>query len=796
LNWIFAIVAASCLLVPAVGHSQPAKSVTYKILGISVDGIDPKSGTDPGTVINNSGLKIGEEITVPGDQTRAAINRLWALHVFSDVQLLIDHKVEDGVYLLIRVTEYPRLDRVEVIGCDDVSKDDVMKKITIVSGQVLTPDFIQAAVENIKSLYADEGHLLAKITTEMKQEDTAKTKKVRLLVRIVEGPKVQIDRIYFSGNIAFEAGDLRGAFDDTKEKTWWQFWSHPRFDKVKFESDKRKLIKFYRNHGYLDAEVVSDSTWYGADKVSINVLVNVHEGPQYYIRSVTWDGATVYKPEELARVLQFKSGDVYCEDDFDNNLHGGGQDQPDVSSLYYDTGYLMFNLEPEIKRTGSDSLDIIIHMYERNKFLVGDVDITGNTKTQDQVIRRELFTRPGDFFNRSAILRSMRQLSQLNYFDPEKLKPDPKPRDDNKTVDVTYEVQEKSSDNVNASVGYSQAYGFTGALGFSINNFDITHPLEGGAGQILDFQWQFGEGQRFRTFTLGFTEPWLYGTPTTLGVSLFDTRQDYIYDIEQWGASVRVGRSHIKFLDDLMRVDYTFNAQRNNVIDNGGLAYYRDGLTTQFSVTQMISRNSTDSPIFPTQGSNISLSTEVSGGPILPGNVDYHKWLFNMDWYTSLFGSSRVVLFESSSFGYMDPFSNDSLVPPIDYFYMGGTGLGYINTIPLRGYDDRSVGPRDAAGNQLPARVMTKHTVELRVAVTLSPIPIYVLTFGEGGNLYTDFGSANFVQLDRSLGVGARLMINPIGMVGFDYAYGLDPMWPNLNAPSGWHFHFQFGKGF
>ncbi|HLX13479.1 MAG TPA: BamA/TamA family outer membrane protein, partial [Bacteroidota bacterium] len=438
---------------------------------------------------------------------------------------------------------------------------------------------------------------------------------------------------------------------------------------------------------------------------------------------------------------------------------------------------------------------ITIHIYERNKFVLGNIDIKGNTKTRDFVIRRELYTRPGDYFSRSAIIRSLRQLSQLNYFNPEKLKPEPKPRDDNKTVDITYEVEEKSSDNVNASVGYSQAFGVTGALGFTISNFSIAQPLQGGAGQILDFQWQFGEGQRFRTFSLGFTEPWLYGTPTTLGVNLFDTRQQYIYDIEQTGASIRLGRGHIKFLDDLMRVDYTFNFQHNNVINNGGLIYYRVGVTTQFSITQTISRNSTDSPIFPTTGSNVFLSTEMSGGPLLPGNVGYHKWTLGSDWYTSL-GSSRLVLYESSSFGYIDAFNSDTLIPPIDFFYMGGTGLGYINTIPLRGYDDRSIGPRDQNGNQLPARVEEKHTVELRFAITMSPIPIFVLAFAEAGNLYPDFTQADFFKLDRSYGLGARLQIQPIGVVGFDYGYGVDPIYPNLTTPSGWHFHFQFGKGF
>ena len=769
---------------------------TYKILGISVEGNNPKNGTESGAIINNSGLKIGESITIPGDQLRQAIQRLWALRIFSDVQILIDSRVEDGLYLSIKVEEFPRLGTIEVKGADDVSKDDILKKVNIVQGQVLSPDDIKKITQKIKVLYADEGHLLAKILPETRPEkDTSGSNKVSLIFNIDEGPSVSIDRIRFQGNHAFEEGDLRGAMDDTKEPSFLSFRWHPKFDRKKFESDKRKIVKYYHNHGYLDADVVSDSTWYSTDQKKINVLINVEEGSQYKVRSVAWDGATVYKPEDLTRVLQIKPGEVYDEERFEQNLRGNAE-QSDVASLYLDNGYLMFNLDPEIKRIGKDSLDIFIHVYERNKFVLGKVDIQGNTKTKDYVIRRELYTRPGDFFNRSAIIRSLRQLSQLNYFNPEKLKPEPHPLNDNQTVNLTYQVEEKSSDNVNASIGYSQAYGATGALGFTINNFSISNPLEGGAGQIFNFDWEFGEASRYRTFSLGFTEPWLYNTPTTLGISLFDTRQRIVADYQQSGISLRIGRGHLKWLDDLMRIDYTLRFQANNVHDNYGNAYYRIGSTTQYSINQTISRNSTDSPIFPSSGSIVSLSTEISGPPILPGTVDYHKWFFSSDWYAPILGSSKFVLFSSSMLGYIDGFKSDSTIPPLDYFYMGGTGLGYVQTTPLRGYDDQSVGPRNEFGILIPGRVMTKHTLELRFALAINPIPIYLLGFAEGGNVFQDFAHADIFDLKKSYGFGARLLINPIGMVGFDYGYGADPIYPNLKAPSGWHFHFQFGKGF
>jgi len=775
---------------PAFSQKTPAE--TYHILGISVEGNNPKTGTESSAIIANSGLKIGEEITIPGDQIRQALQRLWALRIFSDIEILIENKVGDGVYLAIRVREHPRLARVEIKGTDDVSEDDVRKKVTLIKGQILTPEDIKKISKNIKQLYEEEGHLLAEIKSDTIPEDTGRGNMI-LRLNIDEGPSVTIDKIHFAGDSAFSEDDLKGQMDDTKEKTWWHFWSHPRFEKKKFETDKGRVLKFYRRNGYLDAEITSDSTWYSADKKKISVLANVREGAQYKIRSISWDGNAVYSPAVLQERLQFSPGVVYDEEKFEQNLRGN-QEQTDVASLYLDNGYLKFNLDPEINRVGRDSLDITIHIYERNQFRIGHVDIKGNRKTKDNVIRRELFTLPGSYFSRALIIRSLRQLSQLNYFNPEKLKPDTRLVDD-QTVDLIYEVEEKSSDNVNASVGYSGAFGVTGALGFTINNFSISDPLEGGSGQILNFDWQFGEASRFRTFSISFTEPWLYDKPTTLGVSAFDTRQVFVYDLQQTGLSVRLGR-RLNWPDNYFRADWTFRYQNNDVRDNGGNPLYDIGKSTQFSVTQTISRNSTDSPIFPTIGSAVSISTEIAGGWLLPGNVDYHKWLFNAEWYTPLLGSSRLVLYTSTMLGYIDGFKKDSKIPPIEYFFMGGTGIGTWATTPLRGYEDRSVGPLNSSGQEQGGRVMDKHTLELRLAVALNPIPIYFLGFAEGGNIFKDFHHTDFFDLKRSYGFGARLLIQPLGMIGFDYGYGADDVWPRDGKPDGWHFHFQFGRGF
>ena len=614
--------------------------------------------------------------------------------------------------------------------------------------------------------------------------------RVVLKITIDEGNEVQVEHINFTGNTAFTDGDLRGAMDETSEKHWWKFWSSAKFDRKKYDEDKKKIVEFYQKNGYRDAEVLGDSIWYSASKENMDILIHVKEGAQYRIRRITWQGNTVYSADELNQRLGMISGEIYNQEKFDHNLRGN-ESQNDVASLYLDNGYLRVNLEPTETRVGEDSVDVTINVYEMNQFKIGHVNIRGNTKTQEKVIRRELYTRPGDYFSRAAIMRSIRQLSVLNYFNPEKIKPDYNLVDD-KTVDLTYEVEEKSSDNINASVGYSGAFGVTGALGFTINNFSISEPLTGGAGQILDFEWQFGEGSRFRTCSLGFTEPWLWGSPTLLGVTLFDTRQIYGFDLQQTGASIRIGR-RFRWPDDFFRGDWILNGQFNNV--RAGEGIYREGVSRQVSVTQIISRNSIDNPIFPTYGSNVSLSIQMSGGPVLPGNISFTKWVFSSEFYIPVLNSSRVALYWSSVYGYLAPIGN-SLINPIDEFIMGGTGLGYVATTPLRGYDDQSIGVRNDVGTVAYGNVMTKQTNELRFAAAINPIPIYFLLFAEGGNVFPSLSEANFFDLKRSAGFGARIQIQPIGLLGFDYGYGFDSVTPGSTAASGWHFHFQFGKGF
>jgi outer membrane protein insertion porin family len=821
LNLFFLLVVSSQIFSQGIQQS-------YKVLGISVQG---NKSADATTIIANSGLKIGDEIQIPGDQTLNAIKHLWALNIFSDIQIVIERKINDGVFLLIKVDEYPRLERVAIEGNDEIDTDDIEEKITFLRGTVISPQDISKLKGRIIDLYAEEGYLNVKIKDELfnyLSADTADADitvlwrsqkdfsneyeilyeeseityadlisrikdRVLLKLSIEEGDEVTVREIEFAGNNAFDDDDLKGEMEETGESVWWKFWSSAQFNPKEFEKDKSFIVDFYRENGYRDAEVFTDSLIYSNENKDLKIIMNVYEGPQYKIRNISWEGNTVYPQEVLTERLDFARGDIFNYDKFQKNLRGN-EAQTDVSALYLDNGYLTFNLQAEEKRVAQDSIDIFIRVDERNQFKVSKVNIEGNTKTKDKVIRRELYTIPGDYFNRALLFRSVQQLANLQYFNVEKLYGpggiDTQLESDS-TVEVTFNVEEKSSDYLNASVGYSGSFGFSGSIGVTLTNFSITEPFSLGGGQILNFNWQFGVGNVYRTFTIGFTEPWIFDTPTSVGVDLFDTRQQFVYDLRQTGGTLRVGR-RLKWPDDFFYVQGRFRYQYNNVIE--GQNYYREGITHQYTLGGTLSRRNIDNPIFPSQGSVFTVDMEISGGPFLPGDVDYLKTLFKAEWYKRLFNSNRVALYTVADFGYIDEIVKGTPIQPFEYFYMGGNGL-VIATVPLRGYEDRSVGPRNIFGEIIGGRVAAKVGAELRFAVTLEPIPLYLLTFAEAGNVFESFEKTDIFDMRRSVGAGARLLINPIGLIGFDFGYGFDRKIVDGQDPE-WLFHFQFGRGF
>ena len=510
---------------------------SYKILGITVQG---NKSADAATIISSSGIKEGDEIQIPGDKTLSAIHNLWALNIFSDVQLLIEKEVGDGIFLLIKVKEYPRIEKTVIEGNDEISTGDIEAKINFTRGTILKPQDVANLKLKILKLYEDDGYLNAEVTdkyynfyradtTEDGIEVTWRNEKDlsdeytylyetsdiiyrnlverikdRILLKLVikENDEVVVREIKFEGNKAFDDGDLRGAMDETSEAHWWKFWSSSNFKREGFEKDKQSIIKFYLKHGYRDAEILSDSLIYSNDKKDLEVLINVYEGPQYKVRNITWEGNTIYPDAVLNRALDFSKGDVFDYEKFQQNLHGN-QAQTDVNSLYQDNGYLTFNAEATEKKVDTDSIDLDIKLQERNQFRIGKVNITGNTKTMDKVIRRELYTVPGDYFNRGLLFRSIQQLANLQYFNVEKLY-GPQGLDyslpTDSTVDITFNVEEKSSDYLNASVGYSGSFGFSGAIGVTLTNFSLAEPFSlGGVFHNHHIAWLHSNRQSFES---------------------------------------------------------------------------------------------------------------------------------------------------------------------------------------------------------------------------------------------------------------------------------------------------------
>ena len=813
----------------SISFSQTTRS-SFKILGIAVEG---NKSADAATIIANSGLKVNDEIQIQGDQTLNAIKQLWSLNIFADIQIAIDKQIQDGVFLKIIVKEQPRFEKLVIEGNDELSTTDIENKIGFIRGQIIKSADISRLKQKILKNYATDGYLNAQVDPLIYRYFTADTTKkginviwhnekdladeytteyafgditysnliekikdrVLLKLKIKENEKVTVREIHFINNTAFQDGDLKGAMDDIEEAKWWKFWSGAKFDKEKFEKDKKNIKDFYLKNGYRDAEITNDSLTYYNDNKDLKIYITVYEGPQYKIRNVIWEGNTVFSSEVLNERLDFRKGDVFNYEKFERNLRQN-EKQNDISSLYLDDGYLTFNLKTTEQKIEPDSIDLIIRMEEKNQFKVGRVDISGNDKTKDKVIRRELYTISGDFFNRALLFRSVQQLANLQFFNSEKLY-GPQGIDYNlendSTVNVAFHVEEKSSDYLNASVGYSGSFGFSGSVGVTLTNFAMSDPFSLGGGQILSFNWQFGVGNVYRTFTLGFTEPWTFDTPTLVGVELFDTRQQYIYDLSQAGGTIKVGR-RLKWPDDFFYIQGLFRYQYNDVINGQG--YYAEGKSNQYTLGATISRKDIDNPTFPSRGSSVSLDAELSGKPILPGDVSYYKLGFKAEWYKRLFNSNRVALYTVSNIGYLQELDkvSETKVNPFEYYYMGGNGL-VIATEPLRGYDDRTVGPQNSAGTVIGGRVMARFTAEFRVAVALEPIPVYLLTFAEAGNVFEKFSNTDIFNLRKSAGIGARLLINPIGLIGFDLGYGFDRKAVDGKDP-GWLFHFQFGKGF
>lgn len=777
----------SCYYTLSAQYGAP-ESKEYTIAGISVTG---NVFSDAETIISLSGLKAGAQLAYPNDpKVQEAINSLWRRKQFSQIDIVVDKVTPVGIFLLIRVKEFPRLNSIVVKNNNDIDAFDIQKAIGKVKGDIISPFDVYIAKKDVKKLYEDEGLTFAKVDISLEQSDSSNY--TNMVVDVDEGFKYKVGTINFTGLKHFEPSDLIGTFDDTKIKHWWQIWRTGKFDPKKFQSDLDKLRDYFRKNGFIDAEIIKDTVIYNENTEKVAINIDVNEGEKFYVRDIDFEGNTVYPDAVLTRRLEFEKGDAYNEEKFQKNLNGN-ENQTDALSLYLDNGYLNTQFKPEIKRIGTDSIDILVNVYESERYKINKVEIVGNTKTKDKVIRRELYTRPGDYFDRSAIIRSIRALGMMNYFNQEALKPpEIKPvATDNTAVDLTYKVEERSTDTFNASVGFAGSFGLTLSLGLTFNNFAISEPLKGGGGQIFNMNIEFGQATRYRTFSLGLTEPWLFDEPTTLGFNIFDTYYNLsdISGIEQEraGFAANIGR-RFRWPDDYWRGDWGLRVE----FDNNAYAsdYYRQGKYTEITLSQKFSRTSLNNLFFPTVGSKFSLSNDFAMGAIGIGETDYLKSELTYEMYSPLAqfnGQDRVVFMMSTKFGYITGFNSDTTISPIQLYRMGGNGLYGFGVTPLRGYPDNKIG----TGNG--DRVMAKYTAELRFALSLEPMPIYVYLFGEAGNVWSALKYADPFDVKRAAGVGIQLLVNPIGVIGFSYGYGFDT-YTGSTEKSGWRFLFHIGQ--
>ena len=517
------------------------------------------------------------------------------------------------------------------------------------------------------------------------------------------------------------------------------------------------------------------------------IEIRIYEGEKYYFGNIDFKGNTIFSSQELAYILGINTGDAYNQKKYNEGI------TEHLQKEYYNQGYLFAQINPKEIPIGQDTLDVTFNIVEGNVVSVKEINIIGNTKTHEKVIRREFKLQPGDVFNSARLERSIRDITILNYFSnvmPNVMLID----NDTKHVNLEVTVEEKSTDMANMSAGYSQRDGLIGSIGLAFNNFSLAHPFSGGDGQRLTFDWQFGSF--YRSLSIGFTEPWVFNTPTLIGFSVFNTRTGggyYPWDSDNIGLTFRIGR-RFRWPDNFFRGDWIFRVAESsitNVRDQDLLqSYYRSGFTNirQMSITQIISRDSRDQPEFPTRGSVFSLSTQLSGGP-LGGDAHYIKNIFSAEWFIPM--PLGLVIYSKNMYGILEEIRRQSTIQYGEYFYLGGSGLSFSES--LRGYDDGRVGPVSPAGSPIGGRSIVKNTLELRFPIAPNPT-IFGLLFMEAGNVWTKIGETDPFDLKRSVGAGVRLFMPMLGIIGIDFGYGFDYINQLGQREGQWKVHFQFGK--
>ena len=814
-----------------VDYTQPKD---YILADISIKGIKFLSKS---TITDISSLKINQIISVPGNDISIAINKLWKQNLFSDIKIEYDKVINDSIYLNIILKEYPRLSKFKFKG--DISKSNITtlkEDLNLMRGKVLTQNLIKNSVNKIRKFYTDKGffnisvkHIVAKDSASANGSilifDINKYDKVKIKDIIIYGRKemVNTNKSFFNNKdtvYAVSNKRLKKSMKETKVKNKWRFFKVSKFIKSNYEDDKSNIIVEYNNKGYRDAKIINDTTYLNEDN-TITIEITLEEGEPYLFGDVSFVGNTRYTNEELNAQLGIDKGDVFNQSILDSRLFGS-QEGTDISSLYLDDGYLFFNATPVEIATNNNTIDIEVRLYEGEQARLNKISVQGNTKTQDHVIMRELRTRPGDLFKRSDIMRSQRELAQMQYFDPEAfdVKIDPNPA--RNEVDVTYIVSEKSSDQIQLQGGWGGGR-VVGSLGLTFNNFSSRNifngskwrPLPSGDGQRLSLTAR-SNGAYYQNYMMSFTEPWLGGKkPTSLSVSLSKSissnglNGDERQEIQVSGLSLGIGK-RLKNPDDYFTLYNGLNFIQYKLSNSQSFFSFRNGESNNVNYQVNLGRNSVDQLNFPRQGSNFLMSIKLSPPYSIFDNVDdyssltdqekykwveYYKWKFKATWFSPF--TEKLILATKTEFGFLGGYNDQLGISPFERFYVGGDGLsgmGYMNDgrelVALRGYSNNSLSP------QTGATIYNKYTAEIRYALSLNPTStMYALAFLEAGNAWEDFDNFNPFGVKRSVGIGVKIMLPMIGMMGLDYGWGLDEIVGNPDANGG-QFHFSIGQNF
>ncbi len=807
-------------IIPLKTNNVFVKETNYELGGITVKGLQK---FEEETVKVFTGLIVGQEIKLPGDKLTSAIKKLYETKQFSNVEVYVS-KIDGNVaYLEFEVLELPQLNNVTIKGIKKSKVKDLIKDAELKKGAMLTDNLMVTSKNYFRKKYQEKGYLKTKVTLDTKP-DTSSVNTVNMMVFIDKGDKIKIKDINFEGNKAFSEKKLRKSLKKTKQAMFGRFWKKSKYIEADFNDDLENIVVSYSEKGYRDARVIDHSLIYNKDN-TISLDIKVEEGKKYIFGDIRFLGNARYTDEQLQSILRIEKGDTYNGKVLKERVSGTGKpDSDDITTLYQDNGYLFSRVLPVETRINNDSIDVEIRIYEDAPTRIKKITVNGNDRTNDHVIYREIRTKPGYLYSKSDIIRTIREIGQLGFFDAEAITPDLNPNYQDKTVDIDYTVAEKGSSQIELQGGYGGG-SFIGTLGLSFNNFSAKNifkgkaykPLPMGDGQTLALRLQ--KSRYYTTSSFSFTEPWLGGKkPQSLSFSIYNSKQfryDYMTNkvdkaqrLNIVGASIGLGK-RLKWPDNYFTLSQSVSYQLYDLKNYPISTFsFSTGESNNLSYSITLGRSSAGSnPVFPTYGSDFSIGAKVTFPYSLVNNKDYatiddqekYKWLeyyktsFKGKWYTAL--TDKLVIMSNAEFGILGNYNKKLGDSPFERFFVGGDGMASYQldgreTIALRGYENGRLSSIEGG------TVYNKFQMELRYPITLKPsASIYVLGFLEAGNSYDGFKNFNPFVLKRSAGVGLRIFMPAFGLLGIDFANGFDPL-PGQTAKSGWQTHFIIGQQF